>query len=99
MQAQKQRDRRDIEILESIFKITQEYCRLSLISDISEEQAELLQAILDLAKYDSSLSFWIDQADEFICPELQVNHDEYRKNSESKIRILNQISNQRYIKQ
>ncbi len=58
-------------LLESLEDIIQEYRRLSLIEEPSEQQSEKLLAILELAQYDNQVAEAIEKTDLEIAEELE----------------------------
>lgn len=60
---------------QNVFVIVQEYCRLSKLINPSEQDLSRLEAILELAQYDSELSCLINEADHLVAYELELSED------------------------
>lgn len=57
----------------ALFRLVQDYSRLSKIENPTEEEANKLAAILEWAQFDKELSSLINEADHLIAYELGID--------------------------
>ena len=75
--------------------LTEEYRRLSKLTDPTEADLEALAIILDLAQYDAALCCWIDRVDREVSEQLEITEPKQASiNSKSNQAIVNQQINQ-----
>ncbi|MFB2967626.1 hypothetical protein ACE1CD_01510 [Aerosakkonema sp. BLCC-F183] len=54
----------------TILKLVQEYYKLAILPHLSEDDAEGMATLLELAVYDDELNFWLKKVDCFVAHEL-----------------------------
>lgn len=55
-------------------QLVKQYCHLATLPDLSSEDAENIAAISELGIYDSSLNYWLSQADKLIDSQLDLGN-------------------------
>lgn len=54
----------------SLLKLVQEYYKLAILPHLSEDDAERMTTLLELAVYDYELNLWLKKVDRFVAHEL-----------------------------
>lgn len=75
-----------IKISEFHIKEVLNYCRLASRATLSEEEADRIAEILQLAQSDSLLDFLINEADHFLAHHLDLIDESFIKNDQAKLR-------------
>ncbi len=66
--------------------IIREYCSLTSLSSLSEEQAQRISDILEIAKFDQIIYFWMTEADYVISQNLNLINENEHKNFQARLR-------------
>jgi hypothetical protein len=65
-----------------------EYCHLACLSDLSDQDAQRMEAILTQATQDPLLSFWLDEADYWLADQLNLLDEEWTQQQQVKLKRL-----------
>lgn len=63
-----------------------EYCCLASLSHLSEEEAQRIADILEIAKSDQILDFWMTEADHYIGHKFNLVNETEDKNLQARLR-------------